>query len=116
MSAAADAFACSQTPFANGPTDTPEVILARIGEGKFALSGGNWDAVSGLAKDLVARMLHVDPRQRITLQQVLAHRWLARRSEPQLLLLPAQLRAINQLDMQLVKVRPDPNVFFNNLM
>lgn len=29
------------TPFANGPSDTPEEILTRIGSGKFTLSGGN---------------------------------------------------------------------------
>ena len=29
------------TPFANGPDDTPEEIRARIGSGKYALSGGN---------------------------------------------------------------------------
>lgn len=40
----------SFTPFANGPDDTPEEILARIGSGKFALSGGNWDTVSDAAK------------------------------------------------------------------
>ncbi|WAR07251.1 KS6A3-like protein, partial [Mya arenaria] len=32
------------TPFANGPNDTPNDILGRIGEGKFTLSGGNWDS------------------------------------------------------------------------
>ena len=38
------------TPFANGPTDTPNDILARIGEGTFSLVGGNWDSVSPQAK------------------------------------------------------------------
>jgi p90 ribosomal S6 kinase len=38
------------TPFANGPNDTPNDILGRIGEGKFSLSGGNWDSVSVAAK------------------------------------------------------------------
>ncbi|KFP69805.1 Ribosomal protein S6 kinase alpha-6, partial [Acanthisitta chloris] len=38
------------TPFANGPNDTPEEILVRIGSGKFSLSGGNWDTVSDAAK------------------------------------------------------------------
>uniref|UniRef100_A0A8C1K231 non-specific serine/threonine protein kinase n=2 Tax=Cyprinus carpio TaxID=7962 RepID=A0A8C1K231_CYPCA len=42
------------TPFANGPDDTPEEILARIGSGKFALSGGNWDTVSDAAKGAMA--------------------------------------------------------------
>ncbi|ELT94418.1 hypothetical protein CAPTEDRAFT_229226 [Capitella teleta] len=74
-----------QTPFANGPNDTPNVILSRIGEGKFQLSGGNWESVSSLAKDLVGKMLHVDPHQRITVQQVLKHPWVANRDQlPQL--------------------------------
>ena len=38
------------TPFANGPSDTPEEILTRIGSGKFTLSGGNWNTVSDAAK------------------------------------------------------------------
>lgn len=38
------------TPFANGPDDTPEEILARIGSGKFSLSGGYWNSVSDIAK------------------------------------------------------------------
>lgn len=69
------------TPFANGPEDTAEQILARIGEGKFTTSGGNWDVVSAAAKDLVSRMLYVDPHQRITLQQILTHRWIMNRDQ-----------------------------------
>uniref|UniRef100_A0A8B9HK08 Ribosomal protein S6 kinase a, polypeptide 3a n=1 Tax=Astyanax mexicanus TaxID=7994 RepID=A0A8B9HK08_ASTMX len=38
------------TPFANGPEDTPEEILARIGSGKFSLTGGYWNSVSNGAK------------------------------------------------------------------
>ncbi|XP_027742564.1 ribosomal protein S6 kinase alpha-3 isoform X1 [Empidonax traillii] len=64
------------TPFANGPDDTPEEILARIGSGKFSLSGGYWNTVSDTAKDLVSKMLHVDPRQRLTAAQVLSHPWI----------------------------------------
>ncbi|XP_042749551.1 ribosomal protein S6 kinase alpha-2 [Lagopus leucura] len=64
------------TPFANGPDDTPEEILARIGSGKYALTGGNWDSVSDTAKDIVSKMLHVDPHQRLTAVQVLRHPWI----------------------------------------
>uniref|UniRef100_A0A452R7Y6 Ribosomal protein S6 kinase n=1 Tax=Ursus americanus TaxID=9643 RepID=A0A452R7Y6_URSAM len=42
------------TPFANGPSDTPEEILTRIGSGKFTLSGGNWNTVSETAKGAMA--------------------------------------------------------------
>jgi len=72
---------CRQTPFANGPDDSADQILARIGEGKFALTGGNWDVLSSSAKDLVTRMLHIDPHQRISLQQVLTHRWIITRDQ-----------------------------------
>ncbi|KAM6181381.1 ribosomal protein S6 kinase alpha-2 [Erethizon dorsatum] len=67
------------TPFANGPDDTPEEILARIGSGKYALSGGNWDSISDAAKDVVSKMLHVDPQQRLTAMQVLKHPWIVNR-------------------------------------
>uniref|UniRef100_A0A8D2N9D1 non-specific serine/threonine protein kinase n=1 Tax=Zonotrichia albicollis TaxID=44394 RepID=A0A8D2N9D1_ZONAL len=71
----------SYTPFANGPNDTPEEILVRIGSGKFSLSGGNWDTVSDAAKDLLSHMLHVDPHQRYTAEQVLKHSWIACRDQ-----------------------------------
>jgi p90 ribosomal S6 kinase len=67
------------TPFANGPNDTPNDILARIGEGKFSLVGGNWDSVSPQAKELVKRMLHIDPHSRLTATQVLNHPWISQR-------------------------------------
>nr|XP_033802485.1 ribosomal protein S6 kinase alpha-6 isoform X7 [Geotrypetes seraphini] len=69
------------TPFANGPNDTSEEILLRIGSGNFSLSGGNWDTVSDAAKDLLSHMLHVDPHQRYTAKQVLKHSWIACRDQ-----------------------------------
>lgn len=64
------------TPFANGADDTPEEILARIGSGEFSLKGGFWISVSIEAKDLVSKMLHVDPHRRLTAAQVLRHPWI----------------------------------------
>ncbi|XP_051969717.1 ribosomal protein S6 kinase alpha-3 isoform X3 [Xyrauchen texanus] len=69
------------TPFANGPEDTPEEILARIGSGKFSLTGGYWNSVSAEAKDLVSKMLHVDPHQRLTAAQVLRHPWIIHKDQ-----------------------------------
>ncbi|XP_042213942.1 ribosomal protein S6 kinase alpha-3-like isoform X3 [Homarus americanus] len=68
-----------QTPFAQGPNDTPEDILQRIGEGKFSLDSGNWVSVSPAAKELVTQMLHLDPGQRLTAAQVANHPWLLHR-------------------------------------
>uniref|UniRef100_A0A8C0Q674 Ribosomal protein S6 kinase n=3 Tax=Canis lupus TaxID=9612 RepID=A0A8C0Q674_CANLF len=84
------------TPFANGPSDTPEEILTRIGSGKFTLSGGNWSTVSETAKDLVSKMLHVDPHQRLTAKQVLQHPWITQKDK-----LPQS--QLSHQDLQLVK-------------
>uniref|UniRef100_A0A803YL99 non-specific serine/threonine protein kinase n=1 Tax=Meleagris gallopavo TaxID=9103 RepID=A0A803YL99_MELGA len=84
------------TPFANGPSDTPEEILTRIGGGKFSVNGGNWDTVSDMAKDLVSKMLHVDPHQRLTAKQVLQHPWITQKDS-----LPQS--QLNHQDVQLVK-------------
>lgn len=83
-----------------GPHDTAEVILARVGEGKFNMTGGNWDSISDLAKDLVLRMLHVDPRQRIAASDVLRHRWILNREH-----LPTEQSLHYQQDPKQVKVR-----------
>ncbi|XP_029140470.1 ribosomal protein S6 kinase alpha-1 [Protobothrops mucrosquamatus] len=84
------------TPFANGPSDTPEDILVRIGGGKFSLKGGNWNTVSDAAKDLVSKMLHVDPHQRLTAKQVLQHPWITQKDK-----LPQS--QLSHQDVQLVK-------------
>ena len=68
------------TPFAAGPEDQPEVILERIGVGAVVMSGGTWDTVTDLAKDLLRKMLHVDPNQRLSAAQVLHHPWIRQKS------------------------------------
>ncbi|KAM9817646.1 ribosomal protein S6 kinase alpha-2-like [Neosynchiropus ocellatus] len=69
------------SPFASSPDDTAEEILAQIGCGKFVLTGGNWDLVSDAAKDIVTKMLHVDPHQRLTAPQILRHPWIVERDK-----------------------------------
>ena len=59
-----------ETPFASGPEDSPEDILQRIGKGQYDMSSGNWSTVSNLAKDIVTKMLDVNPSRRLTTQQV----------------------------------------------
>lgn len=80
-----------RTPFAHGPNDPSDEILARIESGTVVLDGGNWDSVSVHAKDLVRRMLLVDPIQRISAAQVLQHTWIANRA-----VLPLYRLAVHQ--------------------
>jgi len=35
-----------------------------------------WDHISEGAKDLICKMLCLDPKKRLTIQEVLNHRWL----------------------------------------
>uniref|UniRef100_A0A1B6CU71 Ribosomal protein S6 kinase n=1 Tax=Clastoptera arizonana TaxID=38151 RepID=A0A1B6CU71_9HEMI len=70
-----------KSPFANGPTDTPTDILRRISECKLDLDSGNWSTVSSNAKELIRKMLHVDPHRRPTTSQVLQHPWITLRNQ-----------------------------------
>ncbi|XP_065908335.1 ribosomal protein S6 kinase 2 beta-like isoform X2 [Dysidea avara] len=70
-----------QTPFAQGPEDSAEKILTRIDQGTLDLTSGNWRSISPAAKDLVQRMLYVDPGARITAMKVLQHPWVSDRAK-----------------------------------
>jgi len=61
----------------------------------------NWQLLFLTLQHLVQKMLHIDPHQRMSLQQVLNHPWIANRDQ-----LP-QLRLTRQ-DASLVKVSPPP--------
>eukprot|EP00727_Mastigamoeba_balamuthi_P003545 m51a1_g13188 putative protein unc- isoform l (439) ;mRNA; f:745-2673 len=52
------------------------VLYERIRRGQFAFENDNWKAVSPSARELVGKMLVVDPRYRITTQQILESPWL----------------------------------------
>jgi len=71
---------CGKTPFASGPDDTPSQILKNIGDGPVDMSSSAWTDVTDLAKDLLSKMLHIDPHQRLTAKQVLEHEWVKNKS------------------------------------
>ncbi|BES93980.1 ribosomal protein S6 kinase [Nesidiocoris tenuis] len=68
-----------RTPFTNSPEDTPTDILQRIGDSKLDLESGNWTNISNEAKDLVRKMLHVDPAKRPTAAVLVNESWLTQR-------------------------------------
>ncbi|EFN53510.1 hypothetical protein CHLNCDRAFT_136852 [Chlorella variabilis] len=51
-------------------------LLRSIMAGKYSLDDPVWEEVSGEAKDLVSKLLVVDPASRLTCQQVLEHPWM----------------------------------------
>jgi len=58
------------------PGDTDMEMKANIQAGKFDLSEGVWESVSDKAKDLISKLLTVDPKQRISVKQALEHAWI----------------------------------------
>jgi phosphorylase kinase gamma subunit len=49
------------------------VMLRNIMEGKYSFSSPEWADISEPPKDLIRRLLVVDPKQRISIQEALAH-------------------------------------------
>uniref|UniRef100_T1IN87 Protein kinase domain-containing protein n=1 Tax=Strigamia maritima TaxID=126957 RepID=T1IN87_STRMM len=55
---------------------TKERLYESICSGKINMNSKAWDAISDHARDLVRKMLVVDPDERITIEEALEHRWL----------------------------------------
>lgn len=51
-------------------------IWSRITIGDYDFNDDVWDTVSDQAKDLLCKMICIDPEQRLTMDQVLQHSWL----------------------------------------
>ncbi|XP_077285477.1 peripheral plasma membrane protein CASK [Arctopsyche grandis] len=60
---------------------TRERLFESICRGRLRFDSPNWECISDAAKDLVKRMLTVDHTHRITIQEVLNHRWLRDRDK-----------------------------------
>jgi len=51
-------------------------FFSAITNGKFLFPSPYWDPISAEAKDLISKMLVVDPSKRYTPEQALAHPWI----------------------------------------
>lgn len=70
---------CGYAPFHH---DQVQRLFQMIMRGRIAFPDREWSGVSAEAKDLVQRMLQVDPAQRITARGVLEHSWIVRNVTP----------------------------------
>ena len=66
-------FLSGTQPFVDTPSKS---VMDRIMEGDFSLTGDPWDSISDNAKDLIKRLLTVDPASRITGPEASKHPWL----------------------------------------
>ena len=65
---------CGFPPFY---ADNDAQLFEKIKRGEYEFLRPYWDPISETAKDFIRQMLRVDPKQRITCDQALAHPWLA---------------------------------------
>ncbi|XP_076312815.1 ribosomal protein S6 kinase alpha-5-like isoform X2 [Tachypleus tridentatus] len=65
-----------KTPFQSYSQEaSTEAIVQKIRIGKFSFSGPAWNVVSQQAKDVIKGLLTVDPKQRLTMDELLNHSW-----------------------------------------
>ena len=64
----------SGNPPFNGKLDVE--ILHNVKLGQYQIGGGVWDEISDQAKDLIVKMLALDPDQRISAVDALSHEWI----------------------------------------
>jgi len=66
---------CGEPPF-NDPDENNGAILKKILKGEYEISQGVWEHISNEAKDLVQKLLTLDPAQRISAKEALEHPWI----------------------------------------
>ncbi|XP_059318068.1 calcium-dependent protein kinase 29-like [Lycium ferocissimum] len=91
--------------------ETEEGIFEEIRKGKLDLESSPWPSISASAKDLLKKMLTVDPKRRITADQALEHPWLKEDGEASdkpidsaVLIRMKQFRAMNKMKKLALKV------------
>ncbi|PON93955.1 GPCR kinase [Trema orientale] len=91
--------------------ETEKTIFEAILDCKLDLKSPPWPSISASAKDLIARMLKMDPRKRITAAEALEHPWLKEDGEASdkpidsaVLIRMKQFRAMNKMKKLALKV------------
>ncbi|PAA86722.1 hypothetical protein BOX15_Mlig029491g1, partial [Macrostomum lignano] len=70
---------CGYPPFySNHGAPISPGMKQRIRDGQYDFPTAEWGNVSEDAKDLIRRLLKTDPDQRLTIQQVMSHPWIAK--------------------------------------
>ena len=67
---------CGCPPFGQGIS--MPVLFERIRRGNYSFPAKYWSGVSEDAKDIVTKMMTVDPEKRLCAETTLAHRWVSR--------------------------------------
>jgi len=77
--------------------DNHNAVLDKVTKGKYSMSGPEWKKISSQAKDLISKLLKVDPDHRYTASRALEHEWFSKGSSPR-----AQQRSSNEKAMKIL--------------
>ncbi len=91
---------CGYPPFFE---DSQQALFAKIRKGQYEFDPQFWGVVSQPAKDLVSKLLVVDPKARFTPEQVLAHPWIM--SGGSATTLPQALKVLREYQLARRKVK-----------
>jgi serine/threonine protein kinase len=69
---------CGRPPF---NSKSNREVLERTARGQYSMVGAEWDEISEEAKDLVRKMLMVNPDDRYSCEQILQHPWIKQLDE-----------------------------------
>lgn len=67
---------CGFPPFSSASKNQKD-LFRKIKLGRFSFPSPYWDGISEPAKDLIRNLLKVDPKERYTAEQLLAHEWIS---------------------------------------
>jgi calcium-dependent protein kinase len=68
-------------PFSGSSTDD---LLRKVSKGQYSLEGSYWKKISQSAKDLVIKMLEINPSKRLSAEESLKHEWIVENSSIEL--------------------------------
>lgn len=84
---------CGFPPFYD---DNTAALFKQIMAGSFSFPSPYWDNVSSEAKDLINKLLVVDPKKRLTAKEVLSHPWIMKpRKDHQLSMVADSMKSFN---------------------
>jgi calcium-dependent protein kinase len=66
---------CGRPPF-DSETGSDEDIFDKVLDGRFTMKGKDWEDISSPCKDLIQKLLTLDPKERITASQAMKHPWI----------------------------------------
>ena len=55
--------------------DSPSQIMKKVREGEYSMEQNTWRFITSSGKDMVQRLMTMDPNDRMTLSEALSHKW-----------------------------------------